>query len=110
MAAPTMDHLELTDLSDPIMFTNPFPRYSELRRNAPVSRVRSKQLVRQGGYLVTRYDDVMMLHTDKRFSNDFMINGRPGLMKLMPRIFRLLAEDGRTHGGRRRADRRRAPR
>lgn len=92
MAAPTMDHLELTDLSDPIMFTNPFPRYAELRRNAPVSRVRSKQLVRKGGYLLTRYDDVMMLHTDKRFSNDFMINGRPGLMKLMPRMFRLLAD------------------
>ncbi|MGH8480013.1 MAG: cytochrome P450 family protein [Gammaproteobacteria bacterium] len=92
MAAPPMDHLELTDLSDPIMFTNPFPRYAELRRNAPVSRVRSKQLVRQGGYLLTRYDDVMMLHTDKRFSNDFMINGRPGLMKLMPRMFRLLAD------------------
>jgi len=42
MAAPTMDHLELTDLSDPIMFTNPFPRYAELRRNAPVSRVRGQ--------------------------------------------------------------------
>jgi cytochrome P450 len=92
MAAPTMDDLELTDLSDPIMFTNPFPRYAELRRNAPVSRVRSKQLARKGGYLLARYDDVMMLHTDKRFSNDFMINGRPGLMKLMPRMFRLLAD------------------
>lgn len=92
MAAPTMDHLEVTDLSDPIMFTNPFPRYAELRRNAPVSRVRSKQLVPKGGYLLARYDDVMMLHTDKGFSNDFMINGRPGLMKFMPRIFRLLAD------------------
>ncbi|MGH8562807.1 MAG: cytochrome P450 family protein [Gammaproteobacteria bacterium] len=88
MAAPTMDHLELTDLSDPIMFTNPFPRYAELRRNSPVSRVRSKQLMRKGGYLLARYDDVMMLHTDKRFSND----DRPGLMKLMPRMFRLLAD------------------
>jgi cytochrome P450 len=92
MAAPTRDHLELTDLSDPIMFTNPFPRYAELRRNAPVSRDRSKQLVPKGGYLLARYDDVVMLHTDKRFSNDFMINGRPGLMKVMPRMFRLLAD------------------
>lgn len=33
--------LEFTDLDDPIMFSDPYPRYAELRRSAPVSRMRA---------------------------------------------------------------------
>src|ERR1700689_1802229 len=82
----------ITDLSEDVMFSDPFPRYAELRRTAPVSRVRSKQLVRSGGYLLTRYDDVMLLHTDVRFSSDIMKQGNPGLQKYLPRMFRLLTD------------------
>ena len=29
-------NLEFTNLTDPVMFSNPYPRYAELRRIAPV--------------------------------------------------------------------------
>jgi cytochrome P450 len=89
---PATDRGEATDLADAIMFTDPFPRYAELRRDAPVSSVRSKQLLPGGGFLLTRYDDVKELHTDKRFSSQMVTNRRPGLMKIMPRTLRLLAD------------------
>jgi cytochrome P450 PksS len=74
------------------MFSDPFPRYAELRRTAPVSRVRSKQLVAAGGYMLTRYDDVMFLHTDGRFSSDPSQQDSRRWMRHMPRIFRLLTD------------------
>ena len=41
------------------MFRNPFPRYAHLRKAAPVSRVKSWQLLKGGrGYLLTRHEDV----------------------------------------------------
>jgi cytochrome P450 len=82
----------ITDLSEPVMFSDPFPRYAELRRNMPVSRVRSRQLLRNEGYMLTRYNDVMFLHSDPRFSSDIMKNGKPGPMKYLPRMFRLLTD------------------
>lgn len=83
----------VTDLADPVMFTDPFPRYAELRRAAPVSTVRSKQLVRGEGYLVTRYDDVMQVHTDPRLSSDVMKHGRGGrALRHAPRMVRLLTD------------------
>jgi cytochrome P450 PksS len=83
----------VTDLSDPVMFTDPFPRYAELRRTAPVSTVRSKQLLRGEGYLVTRYDDVMQVHTDPRLSSDVMKHGRGGrALRYAPRMVRLLTD------------------
>jgi cytochrome P450 len=84
-----------TDLSDPIMFTNPFPRYAELRQFAPVSRVKSQQLRRHTGYMVTRYEDVMRVYSDKVFSSDELAQGGRGsafMMKLLPRVFRLLSD------------------
>jgi cytochrome P450 len=82
----------VTDLSEEVMFSDPFPRYAELRRTAPVSQVRSKQLVRSGGYMLTRYDDVMLLHGDPRFSSDTMSQNDSWLMRHLPRTFRLLAD------------------
>lgn len=83
----------VTDLADPVMFTDPFPRYAELRRTAPVSTVRSKQLVRGEGYMVTRYDDVMQVHTDPRLSSDVMKHGRGGrALRHAPRMVRLLTD------------------
>jgi cytochrome P450 len=90
----SVDRLKVTDLSDPVMFSDPFPRYASLRTSSPLSRVKSRQLVRgRGGYLLTRYDDVLMVHTDKRFSSDIVNNSRAGTMiKYLPRMLRLLTD------------------
>ncbi|HEY8527261.1 MAG TPA: cytochrome P450 [Acidimicrobiales bacterium] len=58
----------VTDLYDEVMFVDPHPRYRELRERAPVSRARTA-LGPAGTWLLTRYDDVLMVHTDPRFSS-----------------------------------------
>src|SRR5690606_11370957 len=94
--SPTAPAEVVTDLADPVMFTDPWPRYAALRRTAPVSRVRSKQLLRGGGgmgYLVTRYDDVLQVHTDPRLSSDLLAHTRAGsFMRFAPRVMRLLTD------------------
>ena len=89
-----LDQLEITDLSGAEMFSDPLERYAHLRNRAPLSCVRSRQLVRGGdGYMLTRYDDVMMVHTDKRLSSDIVSHSRSGKMiKFMPRMLRLLTD------------------
>jgi len=81
-----------TNLADAVMFNDPFPRYAQLRQTAPVSRVQSKQLVGSGGYLLTRYDDVLTLLSDTRFSSDSMSQGDSWIMNHLPRMLRLLAD------------------
>ena len=82
----------VTDLADEVMFTNPFPRYARLRDSAPVARARSKQLLGAEGYMLTRYDGVMLLHSDVRFSSDTMGQNDSWLLRHLPRMFRLLAD------------------
>jgi cytochrome P450 PksS len=82
--------LETTDLADPVMFTDPYPRYAELRRSAPVSRAYSKQLMGGTGYMLTRHEHVLLLHNDVRFSSDPTSQGSSFLMRHLPRMFRLL--------------------
>ena len=80
--------LPVTDLMDPDLIRDPFPRFAELRHDAPISLVTSP-LVRGTAYLATRYDDVMAMHVDHRFSNDMQRHaGR--LLRLAPKTFRLL--------------------
>src|ERR1700712_1588524 len=81
----------VTDLSEPIMFFDPFPRYAELRRTAPVSRVRS-QLAPKDSYMLTRYEDVMLVHTDKLFSSDHSKTRGTLVSRMMPRMFKLLMD------------------
>lgn len=89
----TATPMVVTDLSNPVMFSDPFPRYAELRRLAPVSTARSKQLLRGDGFMVTRYDDVMQVHTDPRLSSDVVKHGGKGLStKFAPRMIRLLTD------------------
>ena len=82
--------LDTTDLADPVMFSDPHPRYAELRRTAPVSRAYSKQLLGGAGYMLTRHEHVMLLHNDVRFSSDPTSQGSSFLMRHLPRMFRLL--------------------
>ena len=82
--------LDATDLADPVMFSDPYPRYAELRRTAAVSRAHSKQLLGGAGYMLTRHEHVMLLHNDVRFSSDPTRQGSSFLMRHLPRMFRLL--------------------
>src|SRR3546814_20083420 len=60
---------DLTDLFDERMFSDPHPRYRELRDHRPLSLARTA-LGPEGTWLLTRYDDVMLLHTDDRFPTE----------------------------------------
>lgn len=95
----------VTDLADPVMFTDPYPRYAELRRTAPVAPAYSRQLLGGKGYLFTRHEHVLLLHNDVRFSSDPTrkvtsdpssradASGRSSfLVRHLPRMFRLLID------------------
>lgn len=77
------------------MFSNPYPRYAELRRSAPVSRVRAPLITggKGKGYMLTRYEDVLAMHADPRFSSDVMRHDPVRRVRwLIPKPIRLLTE------------------
>jgi cytochrome P450 PksS len=82
------------DLSEHRMMADPFDTYARLRANEPLARCRAKRLLAGTGYMVTRYSDVMAIHTDKRFSSDAIKNGPQAakLVRFAPRVFRLLTD------------------
>ncbi len=63
-----MEPIQAPDLGSPEFKANPYPFYARLRAEAPVypTRVATLQL-----WLVTRYDDVLMVLKDERFANDW---------------------------------------
>ncbi len=79
-----------TDLFDEVMFRDPHPHYRELREHHPVSAARTA-LGPKGTLLLTRYDDVMTLHTDERFSSQ-PERMSPLRERLMPRFAQLLLD------------------
>lgn len=58
---------KLVNITSAEFKANPFPFYAELRERHPVYRARSGQLE---GWLLTRYDDVLMVLKDPRFVKD----------------------------------------
>jgi len=88
--AASAGQVEMTDLADPVMFSDPYPRYAELRSMAPVSSAFSKQLLGGTGYMLTRHEHVLLLHNDVRFSSDPTSQGSSFLIRHLPRMFRLL--------------------
>jgi cytochrome P450 len=80
----------VTDLADPVMFADPFPRYAELRKRGAVSPAYSKQLMGGAGFMLTRHEDVLLLHNDARFSSDPTTGGSGFMMRHLPKMFRLL--------------------
>lgn len=58
---------QLVDITQPGWKADPFPSYAQLRAREPVSRARMGRLE---GWLVTRYDDVLAVLKDPRFSKD----------------------------------------
>ncbi len=81
---------ETTDLADPVMFNDPYPRYAALRRTMPVSRAYSRQMLGGAGYMLTRHEHVLLLHNDVRFSSDPTSEGSSFLIRHLPKMFRLL--------------------
>lgn len=82
------------DLGEHRMMADPFDVYTRLRADEPLARGRAKRLLTGTGFMVTRYSDVMMIHTDKRFSSDAIKNGPRAarLVRFAPRVFRLLTD------------------
>lgn len=80
----------ITDLYDEVMLADPHARYRELREHAPLSRARTS-LGPEGTWLLTRYDDVMTVHTDPRFSSE---HPKPSGVKgmLLPKFAQLLLD------------------
>jgi cytochrome P450 PksS len=86
--------LQRTDLGTRQMLDDPYARFAELRADAPVSWATAKGLLQgKGGYLLTRYDDVMHVHSDARFSTDMLKNSPAGkFIWLIPPSLRMLAQ------------------
>lgn len=63
-----MDYVRLSDLARPRFKANPYPFYARLRAEAPVCPTR---FLGKPAWLVTRYDDVLMLLKDDRFVKDW---------------------------------------
>jgi cytochrome P450 len=64
----SMDHVRLVDLAQPRFKANPYPFYARLRAEEPVCPTR---FLGKPAWLVTRYDDVLMLLKDERFVKDW---------------------------------------
>lgn len=86
--------LEKTNLDSREMLDTPHARFAYLREYQPVSWATAKGLLQgKGGYLLTRYDDVMTVHSDDRFSTDVMKNSPAGkFIWLLPPSLRMLAQ------------------
>lgn len=63
-----VDHLKISDLARPRFKANPYPFYARLRAEAPVCRTR---FLGAPAWLVTRYEDVLMLLKDERVVKDW---------------------------------------
>lgn len=89
-----IDTLEKTNLGTRQMLDDPFARLAYLRAAAPVSWATAPLLLRgDGGYLLTRYDDVMFVHSDDRFSTDVLKQTSAGRYAwLLPPSIRMLAQ------------------
>ncbi len=86
--------LEKTNLDSREMLDAPHARFAYLRKHQPVSWATAKGLLQgDGGYLLTRYDDVVTVHSDDRFSTDVMKNSPAGkFIWLLPPSLRMLAQ------------------
>lgn len=86
--------MEKTDLGSREMLDTPHRRLAYLRENAPVSWATAPMLLRgNGGYLLTKYDDVVAIHSDERFSTDVMKYTSAGKFAwLMPPSIRMLTQ------------------
>jgi cytochrome P450 len=90
-----MGHIESPDLASPGFKANPYPFYARLRAEAPVYR--TKLAFWLPAWLVTRYDDVLMVLKDERFAKDFSAKMRWVPRPLQPLNRNLLNLDPPDH-------------
>lgn len=88
-APPTV---EPVDLLAPVMFDDPFPIYRRLRTERPVAPATWPAQLKGGGFILTRYDDVVRLHSDKVFSSDANRHGTMSVPRWAPTTFKLLTD------------------
>jgi cytochrome P450 PksS len=88
--------LPYTDLTQRVMFDDPFPRWAELRATAPVSFGRTRETRTIDCFLLSRYEDVQFLHSDPRFSSDPMTGKSEAAAavtsRFIPKTFKLLTD------------------
>jgi cytochrome P450 PksS len=77
-----MPHIAPVDISSPEFKADPFPFYARLRREAPVHPTKLPD--GRTAYLVTRYDDVVMVVKDARFGKDPLRVLTPEQLKKQP--------------------------
>ncbi|MGE2714124.1 cytochrome P450 family protein [Mycolicibacterium litorale] len=89
-----IETLQKTNLGTRQMLDDPYARFADLRANQPVSWATAPGLLQgKGGYLLTRYDDVMTVHSDERYSTDVLKNSPAGkFIWLLPPSLRMLAQ------------------
>ena len=58
------------DATSPQFRHDPYPTYANLRKNEPVPFITASSMGEMAAFLVTRYDDVVTVLKDPRFSND----------------------------------------
>jgi cytochrome P450 PksS len=63
-----MTTVKEVELSSPASKANPYPFYARLRAEAPICRL--ALLDKQNGWLATRYDDVVSILKDERFTTE----------------------------------------
>ncbi len=64
-----IEHVRISDLARPRFKANPYAFYARLRAEAPICRTR---FLGEPAWLVTRYDDVLMLLKDERVLKDWL--------------------------------------
>ena len=64
-----LDRVRIADLARPRFKANPYPFYARLRAEAPICRTR---FLGAPAWVVTRYDDVLMLLKDERVVKDWL--------------------------------------
>src|SRR5215470_15199894 len=58
------------DLTSPQFSHDPYPTYAALRKDEPVPLINETRMGLGTAYMVTRYEDVLTVLKDPRFSND----------------------------------------
>lgn len=86
--------LENTNLGSRQMLDDPHARFAELRANAPVSWATAPMMLRGSrAYLLTRYEDVIEMHSEDKFSTDAMKWTSAGKFAwLLPPSIRMLTQ------------------
>jgi cytochrome P450 len=86
--------LEKTNLGAREMLDHPHARFAYLRANAPLSWATAPTLLQgSGGYLLTRYDDVIAVHSDNRYSTDVLKHTSAGRYAwMLPPSIRMLTQ------------------